>query len=147
MPYKLPEASPWSYVAAFFLLDFVYYGQHRTEHAAPLLWAIHSVHHQSRDYNLSVSFRVGILALLSTIVFHSTLALAGVSATQYAAVVTLHGALLFMLHARTRFTLGPGRLFNAPVFHRVHHGADAAYIEFRRPSRLFRCVRVSLNRR
>ena len=43
--------------------------------------------------------------------------------------MTLHGAILFTLHARTRFTLGPGRLFNAPVFHRVHHGADAAYID------------------
>ena len=129
VPYKLPPQAPWSFVVAFLLLDFVYYVQHRIEHAAPLLWAIHSVHHQSRDYNLSVSFRVGVLASLSTVVFHSTLALAGVSATQYAAVVTVHGVLLFMLHARTRFTLGPGRFFNAPVFHRVHHGADAACID------------------
>jgi alkylglycerol monooxygenase len=129
VPYKLPERAPVSFVVAFLLLDFVYYVQHRSEHAAPLLWAIHSVHHQSRDYNLSVSFRVGVLASLSTLVFHATLALAGVSATQYAAVVTLHGVLLFTLHARTRFTLGPGRFFNAPVFHRVHHGADAACID------------------
>lgn len=129
VPYKLPERAPAGYLVAFLLLDFVYYVQHRLEHAAPLLWAIHSVHHQSRDYNLSVSFRVGVLASLSTLVFHSTLALAGVSATQYAAVVTVHGLLLFTLHARTRFTLGPGRFFNAPVFHRVHHGADAAYID------------------
>lgn len=128
VPYKLPDA-PWAWVAAFVLLDFVYYVQHRCEHAAPLLWAIHAVHHQSRDYNLSVSFRVGVLASLSTLVFHATLALAGVSVTQYAAVVTLHGAILFTLHARTRFTLGPGRLFNAPVFHRVHHGAEAAYVD------------------
>jgi sterol desaturase/sphingolipid hydroxylase (fatty acid hydroxylase superfamily) len=70
-----------------------------------------------------------VLASLSTLAFHSTLTLAGVSATQYAAVVTLHGVLLFTLHARNRFTLGPGRFFNAPVFHRVHHGADAAYID------------------
>ena len=70
MPYKLPEAAPWSWVLAFVLLDFVYYVQHRLEHATPLLWAIHAVHHQSRDYNLSVSFRVGVLASLSTLVFH-----------------------------------------------------------------------------
>jgi len=129
VPYKLPAHAPWSFVLAFVLLDFVYYVQHRIEHAAPLLWAIHSVHHQSRDYNLSVSFRVGALASLSTLLFHATLALAGVSVTQYAAVVTVHGAILFTLHARTRFTLGPGRLFNAPVFHRIHHGSDAVYID------------------
>lgn len=129
VPYKLPAHAWWSWVVAFVLLDLVYYVQHRLEHAVPLLWAIHAVHHQSRDYNLSVSFRVGALASLSTFVFHSTLAVAGVSATEYAVVVTVHGAILFTLHARTKFTLGPGRLFNAPVFHRVHHGAEAAYID------------------
>jgi sterol desaturase/sphingolipid hydroxylase (fatty acid hydroxylase superfamily) len=128
VPWKLPDHAA-SYVAALFLLDLVYYGQHRLEHAVPLLWAIHAVHHQSNDYNLSVSFRVGMLASLSTLLFHGLLALAGVSATQYAAAVTVHAVLLFTLHARTRFTLGPGRFFNAPVFHRVHHAADAGYID------------------
>jgi sterol desaturase/sphingolipid hydroxylase (fatty acid hydroxylase superfamily) len=129
VPWKLPDHAPWSYAVAFVLLDFVYYVQHRLEHRVPLLWAVHSVHHQSRDYNLSVSFRVGVLASISTLFFHGFLALAGVSATQYAAVVTVHGAILFTLHARTRFTIGPGRFFNAPVFHRVHHAADAGYID------------------
>jgi sterol desaturase/sphingolipid hydroxylase (fatty acid hydroxylase superfamily) len=129
VPYKLPASAPWAWALTFMLLDLVYYVQHRLEHAVPLLWAIHSVHHQSRDYNLSVSFRVGALSSLSTLVFHSLLALAGVSATMYAAVVTVHAALLFTLHARTKWTLGPGRFFNAPVFHRVHHGAEAMYID------------------
>lgn len=129
VPYKLPEHAPWSWVLAFVLLDLVYYVQHRCEHAVPLLWAIHAVHHQSRDYNLSVSFRVGAFSSLSTLAFHAILALAGVSAVMYAGVVTVHAALLFTLHARTKFTIGPGRFFNAPVFHRVHHGAEAAYVD------------------
>lgn len=129
VPWKFPEEQWWSYVAAFVLLDLVYYVQHRLEHAVPLLWAIHSVHHQSRDYNLSVSFRVGVLASISTLGFHLTLALAGVSATIYATVALVHAILLFSLHARTKFTLGPGRFFNAPVFHRVHHGAEPVYID------------------
>ncbi len=129
VPWKLPADAAWAWVLAFVLLDLVYYVQHRLEHAVPLLWAIHAVHHQSHDYNLSVSFRVGALSSLSTLLFHSILALAGVSASQYATVATVHAALLFGLHARTRFTFGPGRLFNAPVFHRVHHGADDQYID------------------
>jgi sterol desaturase/sphingolipid hydroxylase (fatty acid hydroxylase superfamily) len=128
VPYKLPSA-PWAWALVFVLLDLVYYLQHRLEHAVPLLWSIHSVHHQSRDYNLSVSFRVGALSSVSTLLFHALLALAGVSATMYAGVVTVHAALLFTLHARTRWTLGPGRFFNAPVFHRVHHGAEPMYID------------------
>jgi len=129
VPWKLPEDKAWAYGLTFLLLDAVYYVQHRLEHSVPLLWAIHSVHHQSNDYNLSVSFRVGAFASLSTFVFHLSLALFGVSTTMYAAAVTAHGLLLFTLHARTKFTLGPGRFFNAPVFHRVHHGAEDAYID------------------
>ncbi len=129
VPWKIPDDSALSALLAFVALDFVYYVQHRAEHAIPLLWAIHAVHHQSHDYNLSVSFRVGALASLSTFCFHALLALAGVSVKLYAAVVTVHALLLFGLHARTKFTLGPGRFFNAPVFHRVHHGADAACID------------------
>jgi sterol desaturase/sphingolipid hydroxylase (fatty acid hydroxylase superfamily) len=129
VPYKLPAQTWWTWPLAFVLLDFVYYVQHRLEHSVPLLWAVHAVHHQSHDYNLSVSFRVGALSSLSTLTFHATLALAGVSASMYAVVVTIHSALLFTLHAKTKLTLGPGRFFNAPVFHRVHHGAEAAYID------------------
>lgn len=128
VPWKLPQA-PWRFVVAFVLLDLVYYVQHRAEHAVPLLWAIHSVHHQSRDYNLSVSLRIGALSSLSTLAFHAWLALAGVAATTYAAVVTAHAALLFTLHARTTWTLGPGRFFNAPVFHRVHHGSEPEHVD------------------
>ena len=128
VPYKLPGVW-WAYAVAFVVLDFVYYVQHRLEHAVPLLWAIHSVHHQSSDYNLSVSFRVGVLSSVSTLLFHALLALVGVSASMYAVVVTVHATLLFALHSRTKLALGPGRLFNAPVFHRVHHGADDASID------------------
>jgi sterol desaturase/sphingolipid hydroxylase (fatty acid hydroxylase superfamily) len=132
VPYKWPERGPFTWAAwalAFVLLDLVYYVQHRLEHAVPLLWAVHAVHHQSRDYNLSVSFRVGVLSSVSTLFFHALLALLGVSVTMYGAIVALHATLLFMLHARTKFTFGPGRFFNAPVFHRVHHGMDDVYID------------------
>lgn len=128
VPWKLPEA-PWSFLIAFVLLDLVYYVQHRLEHAVPLLWAIHAVHHQSNDYNLSVSFRVGVLATIPTALFHLVLAFAGVSPRQYAGVAVVHAILLFALHARSKLAFGPGRIFNAPVFHRVHHGADAEYID------------------
>lgn len=129
VPWKLPHAHPITFVIAFLLLDAVYYMQHRLEHKVPLLWAIHSVHHQSADYNWSVSFRVGIFASISTMLFHSLVALAGVDAVTYAAVGTAHAMLLFGLHARTHFTMGPGRVFNAPIFHRVHHASNEDAID------------------
>lgn len=124
VPWKLPAGKPATYALAFLLLDLVYYVQHRLEHRVPVLWAIHAVHHQSVDYNWSVSFRVGVFASLSTACFHSLLALAGVDPVTYAATATVHALLLFGLHARTTFAFGPGRFFNAPVFHRVHHASN-----------------------
>jgi sterol desaturase/sphingolipid hydroxylase (fatty acid hydroxylase superfamily) len=129
VPWKLPEHRIGTYVVTFVLLDFIYYCQHRLEHQVPVLWAIHAVHHQSIDYNWSVSFRVGALASLTTICFHSLLALAGVDPITYAAVGTVHAMLLFGLHAKTKFTFGPGRIFNAPLFHRVHHASNEAAID------------------
>lgn len=129
VPWKLPLARPESWVFAFLALELIYYVQHRLEHGVPLLWAVHAVHHQSRDYNLSVSLRVGVLSSLITALFHLPLAVIGVSLEEYALLSTLHAALLFTLHARTRLAFGPGRFFNAPVFHRVHHASDAAYID------------------
>src|SRR5262249_53498842 len=88
VPWKLHDGA-LGYAAAFVLLDGVYYIQHRLEHRVPLLWAIHAVHHQSHDYNLSVSLRVGALSSVSTLAFHLLLALAGVSLPQYAIVVAI----------------------------------------------------------
>jgi sterol desaturase/sphingolipid hydroxylase (fatty acid hydroxylase superfamily) len=129
VPWKLPDHRIGTYLLTFVLLDFIYYCQHRLEHKVPILWAIHAVHHQSIDYNWSVSFRVGAFASLTTICFHSLLALAGVDPITYAAVGTFHAMLLFGLHAKTKLTFGPGRFFNAPLFHRVHHASNEAAID------------------
>jgi alkylglycerol monooxygenase len=37
--------------------DFCYYWLHRLGHERNILWAAHSVHHQSEDYNLSTALR------------------------------------------------------------------------------------------
>jgi len=38
-------------------VDFFYYWFHRKSHEVNILWAGHSVHHQSEEYNLSVALR------------------------------------------------------------------------------------------
>jgi alkylglycerol monooxygenase len=129
VPWKLPTQNLLVWPLAFLAIEFIYYVQHRLEHRVPVLWAIHAVHHQSQDYNLSVSLRVGVLASLSGAIFHVPLALMGLSLSQYVLLTSVHAILLFTLHARTRAALGPGRFFNAPVFHRVHHASDAPYID------------------
>src|SRR5438128_2426339 len=45
-----PIADQWSsFVAAFLLLDFLNYAVHRCQHAVPLLWRFHALHHSDPD--------------------------------------------------------------------------------------------------
>ena len=54
---QLPTGSVWTWIAALFAYDFLYYWHHRAGHRVALLWAAHVVHHQSEDYNLSTALR------------------------------------------------------------------------------------------
>src|SRR6516162_6958912 len=53
-----PVANRWaSFVVAFLLLDFLRYAVHRCEHAVPLLWRIHALHHSDPDVDVTTSLR------------------------------------------------------------------------------------------
>merc|ERR1719471_1136824 len=58
--YKLfsPDESSWMIWIGYFLLhDFQYYWFHRWSHEYNILWAAHSVHHSSEDFNLGTALR------------------------------------------------------------------------------------------
>ena len=54
---ELSAQSVWTWVFAFVFYDFCYYWLHRCGHERNILWAAHSVHHQSEDYNLTTALR------------------------------------------------------------------------------------------
>ena len=47
----------WHWVAAFVAYDLCYYWKHRFGHEWRIMWASHSAHHQSEEYNLSTALR------------------------------------------------------------------------------------------
>ena len=46
-----------SFVAGFLLLDLMYYAVHRCEHAVPVFWRIHALHHSDPDVDVTTSVR------------------------------------------------------------------------------------------
>jgi sterol desaturase/sphingolipid hydroxylase (fatty acid hydroxylase superfamily) len=53
-----PIADRWvSFMAAFLLLDFLQYAMHRCQHAVPLLWRLHALHHSDPDVDVTTSVR------------------------------------------------------------------------------------------
>lgn len=53
-----PIANAWvSLAAGFLLLDLMRYAVHRCEHAVPLLWRFHALHHSDPDVDVTTSLR------------------------------------------------------------------------------------------
>lgn len=110
--------------------DFCYYWWHRSSHVSNVLWAVHSAHHQSEDYNLAVALRQPFLQAITLLPFFLPLAVLGVSPFAY--VVTGAVSLLyqFWIHTRLIGSLGPlESVLNTPSHHRVHHAVNPEYLD------------------
>lgn len=90
----------WSAVGVwlFTLLawDVGFYWLHRLHHQLRLLWAVHVVHHQGENYNLSLGVRNSWYSSLTSIPFFLVLALAGVPLSVFLAVSIVHYSIQFL---------------------------------------------------
>jgi len=129
--YRLATLSaPWSWVVAFFYVDFVYYFWHRLSHRINVLWAVHAVHHQSEDYNLAVALRQAVLSVWTIWPLHLPLALIGVPPEVFLIVSALSTLYQFWIHTELVGKLGWfERVFNTPAQHRVHHAVNPRYLD------------------
>lgn len=121
----------WSWVLAFFAVDFAYYWGHRFEHRVRFFWAHHGVHHSSPSFDLSTAIRVAWQDSLFTWIYLVPVVLVGFHPGQ--AVVVLELGLLYQtwIHT-TRIDRMPSWFeffFNTPSAHRVHHGSNAPYLD------------------
>ena len=87
---ELSAQSVWTWVFAFVFYDFCYYWLHRMGHERNILWAAHSVHHQSEDYNLSTALRQTSTGFLLSWIFYLPLAVLGVPLVVFISVASLN---------------------------------------------------------
>ena len=126
----LPSDSAFVWVLVFVGVDLGYYAFHRASHRVNFLWAIHAVHHQSEEYNLSVALRQAWLEPAVSVFFYVPLALVGFHPAMFATAVTLNTLYQFWVHTRLVNKLGPLEGYvNSPAAHRVHHGRNPKYID------------------
>ncbi len=129
VPYEIPMTW-WTWVLGILAADFTYYWMHRIEHEHRILWASHSVHHSSQDYNLTVSFRLSIVEGLFEWMFLIPMILIGFNPFQ--AMVSLIFVVQFQtwIHTEKIQKLGwLDEIFNTPSVHRVHHGSNPKYLD------------------
>jgi alkylglycerol monooxygenase len=124
-----PASIP-AWVLLVLALDLAYYVFHRSCHRVGFLWAVHAVHHQSEEYNLSVALRQPWLEAIVAPIFYLPLAVLGFPPIMYLGGVTIDTLYQFWIHTRVVGKLGPVEwIMNTPSHHRVHHGIDPQYVD------------------
>ncbi len=120
----------WSMVLAIIAADFSYYWMHRIEHEVRILWAYHSVHHSSSEYNLTTAMRLAWVEGLFEWVFFVPMILIGFDVVQTTLALLTVVIYQTWIHTQKIGKLGwLDTVFNTPSVHRVHHGSNAQYID------------------
>jgi alkylglycerol monooxygenase len=123
-------ASAWTWAWSFVAFDFVYYWAHRWSHEINFLWAVHSPHHKSEEFNLTTALRQGAFQDLFHAPLFMALALLGCPPGVFIIQLTLSKFYQFWIHTRLvgRVPLLEG-ILNTPSAHRVHHAVNDVYLD------------------
>lgn len=128
--FELSVDNLWVWLFAFVFYDFCYYWLHRMGHERSILWAAHSVHHQSEEYNLSTALRQTSTGFLFGWIFYLPMAIAGVPPLVFLTVGALNLLYQFWVHTRHIPKLGWFEwFFITPSNHRVHHAQNRVYMD------------------
>jgi alkylglycerol monooxygenase len=124
------QSSLLLWVLLFICTDFVWYWYHRLAHEVNIFWAAHVVHHQSEDFNYTVSARITVLQAFVRTGFWAVLPLIGFPAAMITSVLLVHGLYPFFIHTRLIGKLGLLEyIFVTPSHHRVHHASNEKYLD------------------
>lgn len=127
--YPLPEDSMWVWILCLLGVDLGYYWFHRMAHEINLLWASHSVHHSSEDYNLSTALRQSSVQVYLSWVFYLPLAFF-IPPPLFYFHKQLNALYQFYIHTQLIHKMGfLEYILNTPSHHRVHHGRNPKYID------------------
>ncbi|MGX5816783.1 sterol desaturase family protein [Chitinophaga lutea] len=124
------EPKWYTWVLLFLATDFIWYWYHRLAHEVNILWAAHVVHHQSEDFNYTVSARITVFQAAARSLFWAILPLAGFPPGMITALLLVHGLYPFFIHTQTIGRLGVLEYFLVtPSHHRVHHSSNEKYLD------------------
>lgn len=111
-------------------VDFLYYWKHRFEHTMRILWAAHSVHHSSSEFNLSTALRLPWLTPLYAWLAYFPAGLLGFHPVMVSLSIAVVLGFQFLIHTE-KFPKNAllDYIFNTPSNHRVHHGSNEEYLD------------------
>ena len=118
------------WILLFLCTDIIWYWYHRFAHEINLFWAVHVVHHQSEDFNYTVSARITVFQAFVRTGFWCVLPLIGFPAEMVTSILLVHGLYPFFIHTRMIGKLGfLEYILVTPSHHRVHHANNEKYLD------------------
>jgi sterol desaturase/sphingolipid hydroxylase (fatty acid hydroxylase superfamily) len=111
--------------------DFSYYWFHRCSHRVRWFWATHAIHHSSNEFNFAAAYRFGWTGRLTGAgLFYVPMIWLGFAPGPVFVAAAVALLYQFWLHAEWIPKLGwVEYLLNTPSHHRVHHAANAEYLD------------------
>lgn len=110
--------------------DFLYYWLHRFDHHIRFFWAVHVTHHSSEQLNFGVGFRSSVFQPLYRFIYFIPLVFLGFSPIDIAFVYSATQIWGILVHTEMIHKMGwLEYLFVTPSHHRVHHAANARYLD------------------
>jgi sterol desaturase/sphingolipid hydroxylase (fatty acid hydroxylase superfamily) len=118
-------AQPWwlQAIQVIVLSDLCVYWGHRLQHATPLLWRFHSIHHSAEHLDWLAAHREHPVDTIYTLTLINLPAfLLGFPVATLAGLVAFRGIWAIYIHSNVRLPIGPLQmLIGAPELHHWHH--------------------------
>ena len=124
------EAGVFTWIGLFLLTDLVWYWYHRMAHEINAFWAVHVVHHQSEDFNYTVSARITVFQAVVRCLFWSVLPLIGFPPLMISIFLLIHGLYPFFVHTQMLGKWGWfEKILVTPTHHGIHHASNPEYLD------------------
>ncbi|HEX2848699.1 MAG TPA: sterol desaturase family protein [Chitinophagaceae bacterium] len=119
-----------TWVLLFLATDLVWYWYHRLAHEINAFWAVHVVHHQSEDFNYTVSARITVFQAVVRCMFWAVLPLIGFPPLMIALFLLVHGLYPFFIHTQALGKWGwLEKILVTPTHHGIHHASNPEYLD------------------
>ncbi|HMI01212.1 MAG TPA: sterol desaturase family protein [Pedobacter sp.] len=120
----------WVWILLILVTDLVWYWYHRLCHQVNFLWAAHIVHHQSEEFNFTVSARITVFQALIRNLFWCAIPLLGFHPAMVITILIVHGAYSFFTHTQLlKKSKWLEYVFVTPSIHGIHHASDEKYLD------------------
>jgi sterol desaturase/sphingolipid hydroxylase (fatty acid hydroxylase superfamily) len=124
------HAGVFTWILLFLLTDLVWYWYHRLAHEINAFWAVHVVHHQSEDFNYTVSARITVFQSVVRCMFWAVLPLIGFPAVMVSVFLLIHGLYPFFIHTQALGKWGWfEKILVTPTHHGIHHASNPEYLD------------------